>query len=172
MNLGSHPAWQPVSCLFVPKIAVSAMVLADGRFGYGLSSVYRVTPAVCSAVEEWSKIAGCLSVLRWLSVCVCACVCVCVWDFRPCRRGLVLRFASTISRAGAAVSLVVGCLAEQEHAYRVEHPRSERLGEDVSQLAGGHDVEHGDGLVGDLLAEEVDLGGDMLHPFGRAVAIG
>ena len=41
MNLGSHPAWQPVSCLFVPKIAVSAMVLADGRFGYGLSSVYR-----------------------------------------------------------------------------------------------------------------------------------
>ena len=167
MNLGSHPAWQPVSCLFVPKIAVSAMVLADGRFGYGLSSVYRVTPAVCSAVEEWSKIAGCLSV--WELICVCECVC---GTFRPCRRGLVLRFASTISRAGAAVSLVVGCLAEQEHAYRVEHPRSERLGEDVSQLAGGHDVEHGDGLVGDLLAEEVDLGGDMLHPFGRAVAIG
>ena len=77
MKLGFHPAWHPVSCLFVPKIAVSAMVLADGRFGYGLSSVYRVTPAVCSAVEEWSKIAGCLSVLRWLSVCVCACVCVC-----------------------------------------------------------------------------------------------
>ena len=41
MKLGFHPAWHPVSCLFVPKIAVSAMVLADGRFGYGLSSVYR-----------------------------------------------------------------------------------------------------------------------------------
>ena len=66
MNLGSHPAWQPVSCLFVPKIADSAMILADGRFGYGLSSVYRVRvieaavfcarESVCIAVGARAKL--------------------------------------------------------------------------------------------------------------------
>ena len=65
MNLGSHPAWQPVSCLFVPKIADSAMVLADGRFGYGLSSVYRRLASVGrrllggakACVQLWRKLA-------------------------------------------------------------------------------------------------------------------
>ena len=56
-------------------------------------------------------------------------------------------------------------------ADSMENVRSQVFGKDVRQLSGGTYVKHRDGLSCNLLAQESNASGDVLHPFRRRVVI-